>query len=165
MLVRIQPEVHSDLYAAVLVHRLAALHQSGVPVSEIVTALVSDGPLPAEQPAAALWWRLSRYLNPAERTVRHPNASTNSPHVGDVSADNPAGTNDDRPFDAAPEIVADVADDRREERHLRSEAIMKRVISVKAGDAAHAKLDIRRRCNSQLKKNGKTGQIKRSQCC
>ena len=58
----IRPDLPRDPYATVLAHRLAALHQTGVPVTEYLAAAVADGPLPAEQPAAALWWRLSRHI-------------------------------------------------------------------------------------------------------
>jgi len=34
-----------------------------------VAASGADGPLPAEQPAAAPWWRLSRHLDPAKHTT------------------------------------------------------------------------------------------------
>ena len=62
----IRADLPRDPYATVLAHRLAALHQAGVPVTEHLAAAVADGPLPAEQPAAALWWRLARHLAAAD---------------------------------------------------------------------------------------------------
>ncbi|MBB1512757.1 relaxase domain-containing protein [Tessaracoccus sp. MC1627] len=58
----IRPDLPRDPYATTLAHRLASLHNAGVPITEHLAAAVADGPLPAEQPAAALWWRLSRHL-------------------------------------------------------------------------------------------------------
>lgn len=66
----VRADLPRDPYATVLAHRLAALHQAGVPVTEHLAAAVADGPLPAEQPAAALWWRLARHL--ACRRRPHP---------------------------------------------------------------------------------------------
>ena len=62
----IRDDLPPDAYAPVLAHRLAALHQAGVAVTEQLAAAVADGPLPGEQPAAALWWRLARHLTTAE---------------------------------------------------------------------------------------------------
>ncbi|SHI45999.1 DNA primase, catalytic core [Tessaracoccus bendigoensis DSM 12906] len=62
----IRDDLPRDPYATVLAHRLAALHTAGVPVTEHLAAAVADGPLPAEQPAAALWWRLARHLAAAD---------------------------------------------------------------------------------------------------
>ena len=58
----IRDDLPRDPYAPVLAHRLAALHQTGVAVTEQLAVAVADGPLPSEQPAAALWWRLARHL-------------------------------------------------------------------------------------------------------
>ncbi|WP_182781090.1 toprim domain-containing protein [Tessaracoccus sp. MC1627] len=58
----IHPDLPRDPYAVVLAHRLASLHNAGVPITEHLAAAVADGPLPALQPAAALWWRLSRRI-------------------------------------------------------------------------------------------------------
>ena len=62
----IHPDLPRDPYAPVLAHRLAALHNTDVPITEHLAAAVADGPLPAEQPAAALWWRLARHLTPTD---------------------------------------------------------------------------------------------------
>ncbi|MHA6524451.1 MobF family relaxase [Tessaracoccus sp. G1721] len=62
----IHPDLSRDPYAPVLAHRLAALHNAGVPITEHLAAAVADGPLPAEHPAAALWWRLARHLATAD---------------------------------------------------------------------------------------------------
>ncbi|TRY19429.1 AAA family ATPase [Tessaracoccus rhinocerotis] len=65
----IHPGIHNDPYAPALTHRIAALHNSGVPVSALLAEATAEGPLPADQPAAALWWRLSRHLQPNQTTV------------------------------------------------------------------------------------------------
>ncbi len=65
----LHPEIHSDPFAGTLTDRIASLHAAGVPVSALLAAVVADGPLPVELPAAALWWRLSRHINPAEHVV------------------------------------------------------------------------------------------------
>jgi len=122
MLARIHPQIHNDPYATILAQQITALHKAAVPVSEIVAAVVADGPLPVEQPAAALWWRLSRHLNPAEPIVTHPNSSTNSSQAGGMLANNPAGAHDAHPVVAGPEIAADVAEDRGPEQHPTLEA-------------------------------------------
>ncbi|WP_188426909.1 MULTISPECIES: MobF family relaxase [Tessaracoccus] len=62
----IHPDLPRDPYATVLAHRLAALHNTDVPITEHLAAAVAEGPLPAEQPAAALWWRLARHLAAAD---------------------------------------------------------------------------------------------------
>ncbi|MBB1515995.1 relaxase domain-containing protein [Tessaracoccus sp. MC1679] len=62
----IRHDLPRDPYAPVLAHRLASLHNAGVPITEHLAAAVADGPLPAEQPAAALWWRLSRHIATAD---------------------------------------------------------------------------------------------------
>ncbi|RMB57856.1 MobF family relaxase [Tessaracoccus antarcticus] len=74
MLSDLHPEVHADPFAISLTHKIAALHASGVPVTEMLAEAAADGPLPAEQPAAALWWRLSRHL-----THTHNNTITTQP--------------------------------------------------------------------------------------
>ncbi len=69
MLTDLHPEIHNDPFTASLTHRIAALYATGVPVLQMLAASGADGPLPAEQPAAALWWRLSRRLEPAEHAT------------------------------------------------------------------------------------------------
>ncbi|OCL30874.1 hypothetical protein BCR15_10380 [Tessaracoccus lapidicaptus] len=62
----IRADLPRDPYATVLAHRLAALHNTDVPITEHLVAAVAEGPLPTEQPAAALWWRLARHLTPTD---------------------------------------------------------------------------------------------------
>ncbi len=110
MLSHIHPEIHNDPYADSLAHRFAALQEAGVPVAEIVAVVVADGPLPAEQPAAALWWRISRHLTAGEPIVVHPHSSTNSSHNEPEQADI---TRERRQLEvAAPSLTAN-------RRHLR----------------------------------------------
>ena len=87
----LQPEIHSDPFACTLTDRIASLHSAGVPVSELLAAVVAEGPLPTELPAAALWWRLSRYINPAEHATTAEPAPVGwsakfRARVGDVKA-------------------------------------------------------------------------------
>ncbi len=64
--------IHADPWATALCQRLARLERAGLPVSDYLHgALNSDPsqtgtarPLPDEQPAAALWWRLVPHLGP-----------------------------------------------------------------------------------------------------
>ncbi|GAB3821905.1 hypothetical protein GCM10028820_31450 [Tessaracoccus terricola] len=69
LLTDIHPNIHNDPYATALTHRIAALHNSGVPISQLLAEAATDGPLPADHPAAALWWRLSRHLQPNQTTT------------------------------------------------------------------------------------------------
>ncbi len=137
ILTDLHPEIHNDPFAVSLTHRIAALHGAGVPVTAMLAEAAADGLLPAEQPAAALWWRLSRHLIPAEATVTPPNPSITSPHAGGMQLEDPAGAHDVRPVDTVPEIVADVAENRGDEQHPRPEATTLQAISVEAADSAH----------------------------
>ncbi len=62
LLETIRDDIPSDPYAPILAHRLAALHRAGVPITEHLADAATNAPLPSEQPAAALWWRLTRHL-------------------------------------------------------------------------------------------------------
>ncbi len=109
MLADLHPEIRNDPYAAVLAHRISVLHEAGLPVAEIVAAVVADGVLPVEQPAAAVWWRLSRHLTLAGPIVTQLDSSTNSPYKGDMPTESPTGVRDACPVDAEPEFEAHVA--------------------------------------------------------
>ncbi|RMB57062.1 toprim domain-containing protein [Tessaracoccus antarcticus] len=69
MLEDLHPDIRNDPFTGPLTHRIAALHTAEVPISEMLAEAAADGPLPAEQPAAALWWRLSRHLTPTHTTA------------------------------------------------------------------------------------------------
>ena len=62
---RLEPRLLDDPYWPQLATRLRAVERSGVEVASLVAAAVrGEGPLPDEQAAAALWWRLTRHLAP-----------------------------------------------------------------------------------------------------
>ncbi|SOC52913.1 DNA primase, catalytic core [Blastococcus aggregatus] len=60
----IDPRLTADPYWPTLAERLATAERAGIDVTSLVRA-AGDRPLPDEQPAAALWWRLSGHLSPA----------------------------------------------------------------------------------------------------
>jgi DNA primase catalytic core len=62
---RIDPRITDDEYWPDLADRLAAIDRTGIHVRGMLTAVADQHTLPDEQPAAALWWRLSRHLTPA----------------------------------------------------------------------------------------------------
>jgi DNA primase catalytic core len=62
---RIDPRITDDDYWPDLANRLAAIDRAGIDVRGMLTAVTGEHTLPDEQPAAALWWRLSRHLTPA----------------------------------------------------------------------------------------------------
>ena len=66
-----QLEVETDAFTPVLVDRLAAINRSGIPAFPLVTHALESGPLPDDHASAALWWRISRDLNPTVATAAH----------------------------------------------------------------------------------------------
>ena len=54
-----------DPYWPILATQLAAAHRAGIDITALTRVVAGTGPLPDEQPAAALWWRLARHLSPA----------------------------------------------------------------------------------------------------
>src|SRR4051794_27199152 len=64
----LDPRIPADPYWPTLVERLTAAQRAGIDVPSLVRA-ASDRPLPDEQPAAALWWRLSGHLPSAAITT------------------------------------------------------------------------------------------------
>ena len=65
----IDPRISADPYWATLADRLTAVDRAGIDVAALTRAVAADRPLPDEQPAAALWWRLARHLSPAAMTA------------------------------------------------------------------------------------------------
>ena len=61
----IDPRVTTDPYWPILAGQLTAAQRAGIDITSLAHAVAGDGPLPDEQPAAALWWRLARHLSPA----------------------------------------------------------------------------------------------------
>jgi hypothetical protein len=66
---RLGLDVSQDPYWPELAYRLASLRFAGLEVAGMVSAAVAEKPLPDEQGAEALWWRLSRHLSPAAVTA------------------------------------------------------------------------------------------------
>ena len=66
---RLDPRVCADPYWPELAERLATIDSAGIDVPGMVRAAAAERPLPDEQPAAALWWRISRHLTPAALTA------------------------------------------------------------------------------------------------
>jgi DNA primase catalytic core len=62
---RIDERITADDYWPELADRLAAIDRAGIDVRGMLSAVAAEHSLPDEQPAAALWWRLSRHLSPA----------------------------------------------------------------------------------------------------
>jgi conjugative relaxase-like TrwC/TraI family protein len=65
----IDSRITTDPYWPILAGHLTAAQRAGIGITSLARAVASDGPLPDEQPAAALWWRLSRHLSPAAVTA------------------------------------------------------------------------------------------------
>ena len=65
----IDPRISADPYWPDLADRLAALDRAGINVAAMAAAAAAARHLPDEQPAAALWWRMSRHLSPASVTA------------------------------------------------------------------------------------------------
>jgi DNA primase catalytic core len=90
----VDPRITADPYWPTLADRLTAAERAGIDVTSLV-GTVRDRPLPDEQPAAALWWRLARHLSPAAMTACDFSARTLRPDwtfalaavVGSGSAD------------------------------------------------------------------------------
>jgi DNA primase catalytic core len=65
----IDPRITTDPYWATLADRLTAVARAGIDADALTRLAASTGPLPDEQPAAALWWRLAGHLSPAAMTA------------------------------------------------------------------------------------------------
>ncbi|RJO77677.1 TrwC relaxase [Nocardia panacis] len=60
---QIDPRVTDDAYWPVLTERLDLAHRAGIDVPELLRTAAERRPLPDDQPAAALWWRLAEHLD------------------------------------------------------------------------------------------------------
>ena len=56
------PTSHGDDYWPVLAARLNLAESAGLPVRRLLASAITQRPLPAENPATALWWRLAPHL-------------------------------------------------------------------------------------------------------
>ncbi len=64
LVVGIDARITSDPFWPVLADRLPAIDRAGIDVTALAHAVGTEAPLPDEQPAAALWWRLIAHLPP-----------------------------------------------------------------------------------------------------
>jgi DNA primase catalytic core len=62
---QLAPAVRNDSFAPILAGRLAAISDAGVDVGQLLRSAMDGKPLPDDNAAAALWWRICRHLNPA----------------------------------------------------------------------------------------------------
>jgi DNA primase catalytic core len=62
---QLAPSVREDSFAPILAGRLAAISDAGVDTRQLLRSATDSRPLPDDHAAAALWWRLSRHLDPA----------------------------------------------------------------------------------------------------
>ncbi|MCX4097714.1 MobF family relaxase [Nocardia sp. alder85J] len=62
---RLDTRLVDDAYWPVLADRLTATARTGLDAAELFESVVTAYPLPDELPAAAVWWRLTRHLDPA----------------------------------------------------------------------------------------------------
>ena len=84
-----------------LADRLAALARAGLPAGALLARAAAEGPLPDEQAAAALWWRIAAHLGPATDTqTADPALSTDWTQNADRASRSP------RPRPAGLDLVA-----------------------------------------------------------
>ncbi|WP_306356155.1 MULTISPECIES: MobF family relaxase [unclassified Nocardia] len=60
---RIDPRISADAFWPAVAAKLDVAHRSGLDVPALLHSAAENGPLPEEQPAAALWWRLAGELD------------------------------------------------------------------------------------------------------
>lgn len=73
LLNQLRPHLAEDPFAATLAHRLSQISSGGLDAAALVRAAGTDGPLPDDHAAAALWWRVTGRLTPdAASTVDEP---------------------------------------------------------------------------------------------
>jgi len=71
----INVHITADPYWPTLADRLAIADRAGINIAALTRSVAAQAPLPDEQPAAALWWRLSRHLSPAALSATDRSAS------------------------------------------------------------------------------------------
>jgi DNA primase catalytic core len=76
---QIAPTARTDSFAPTLARRLAAISRAGVNAPQLLRSALNRKPLPDDQPAAALWWRICRHLPPSLSSQVHPDAAFNKP--------------------------------------------------------------------------------------
>jgi DNA primase catalytic core len=85
----IDERITADPYWPTLADRLTIAERAGIDITSLTHAVGGESPLPDEQPAAALWWRLSRHLSPATTTATDHSVSDTlrpdwTPVLGDI---------------------------------------------------------------------------------
>ncbi|WP_375497642.1 toprim domain-containing protein, partial [uncultured Jatrophihabitans sp.] len=65
----VDTRITSDPYWPTLADRLTAIDRAGIDAAALTRSAAGTSPLPDEQPAAALWWRLAGHLSPAAMTA------------------------------------------------------------------------------------------------
>jgi len=66
------PATGGDPSVPVLAHRLAQVSSARLDAAGLLRSAINEGELPDHHPAAALWWRISRHINPAVATRLQP---------------------------------------------------------------------------------------------
>ena len=113
----IDERITADPYWPTLADRLTIAERAGIDITSLTHAVGGESPLPDEQPAAALWWRLSRHLSPAATTATdHSVSDTLRPDWTPVLADIVGADAADRVLadPAWPALVAAVTHARRD---------------------------------------------------
>ena len=64
LLHQLAPHATGDAFTPMLASRLAQLSASGLDARRLLLTAASEGDLPDDHPAAALWWRIARHLTP-----------------------------------------------------------------------------------------------------
>jgi DNA primase catalytic core len=68
LVAQLAPGVPNDSFTPVLAKRLAALSRAGIEATPLLRTAADGKPLPDDHAAAALWWRICRYLGPSLST-------------------------------------------------------------------------------------------------
>lgn len=76
LLATISPAIENDPYQASLARQLARLTSAGIDAVGLLASAAAEGVLPDDHAAAALWWRISRHLEPAVATTMADPIST-----------------------------------------------------------------------------------------
>lgn len=80
LLHQVAPAADRDPYLPVLAHRLAQVAGVGLDANRLLHAAASEGQLPDDHAASALWWRICRHLTPTvanQLADRHNSLTTN----------------------------------------------------------------------------------------
>jgi conjugative relaxase-like TrwC/TraI family protein len=60
--------VRPDEFTPMLAQRLAAINRSGISARSLLEKVLAEGALPDKHSSAAIWWRISRHVNPTVAT-------------------------------------------------------------------------------------------------